>query len=106
MWLFHMDRTACPRLALIFKGLRPVARVAVGVVVISPRLALIFKGLRRLKQLFVALFRGPRLALIFKGFASLHAACLIIAYKCLTYINKLSVVKEKPSREWSTLEGL
>ena len=83
MWLFHMDRTACPRLALIFKGLRPVARVAVGVVVIS-----------------------PRLALIFKGFASLHAACLIIAYKCLTYINKLSVVKEKPSREWSTLEGL
>ena len=59
MWLFHMDRTACPRLALIFKG-----------------------------------------------FASLHAACLIIAYKCLTYINKLSVVKEKPSREWSTLEGL
>lgn len=48
----------------------------------------------------------PRLALIFKGFASLHAARLIIAYKCLTYINKLSVVKEKPSREWSTLEGL
>ena len=47
--------------------------------------------------------KGP---LIFKGFASLHVARLIIAYKCLTYINKLSVVKEKPSREWSSLEGL
>ena len=70
-----------------------------------PRLALIFKGLR----LFHAGFNvcdSPRLALIFKGFAALHAARLIIAYKYLIYINKLSVVKEKPSREWSTLEGL
>ena len=49
---------------------------------------------------------SPRLALIFKGFAALHAARLIIAYQYLIYINKLSVVKEKPSREWSTLEGL
>ena len=75
--------------------------------IISPRLALIFKGLRLVQVREVERRRSsPRLALIFKGFAALHAARLIIAYQYLIYINKLSVVKEKPSREWSSLEGL
>ena len=74
----------------------------------SSRLALIFKGLRRVESIARTAQKSvrSRLALIFKGFAALHAARLIIAYKYLIYINKLSVVKEKPSREWSSLEGL